>query len=99
MRGTSREDVDVRHRRHDFRDRFYLAGWLLEWVGRAFGVRGLTSTYEAFVESFVAWIGASSVMQILAPWFLMGVGAVLFAALRWPARKRSEEHTSELQSR
>jgi hypothetical protein len=62
-------------------------GWLLEWVGRAFGVRGLTSTYEAFVESFVAWIGASSVMQILAPWFLMGVGAVLFAALRWPARK------------
>jgi hypothetical protein len=26
------------------------AGWILEWIGRLLGVRGLTSSYEAFVE-------------------------------------------------
>ena len=28
-------------------------GWFLEWVGRALGVRGLTTTYDAFVGGFM----------------------------------------------
>jgi hypothetical protein len=29
------------------------AGWILEWIGRLLGARGLTSSYEAFVEGYV----------------------------------------------
>ena len=29
-------------------------GWLLEWIGRFIGTRGLSSSYDAFANSFVA---------------------------------------------
>ena len=32
------------------------AGWILEWIGRLLGVRGLTSSYEAFVEGYVGML-------------------------------------------
>ena len=57
-------------------------GWILEWVGRAFGVRGISSSYEAFVESFAASVGAGGLVRILAPWLLMGIGVLLFVVAR-----------------
>ena len=32
------------------------AGWILEWIGRLLGARGLTSSYEAFVEGYVGML-------------------------------------------
>jgi len=67
------------------------AGWILEWVGRLLGVRGLTSSYEVFVESSVgALMADGSLARILGPWFLMGIGLLLLAALYFPARQDPE---------
>jgi hypothetical protein len=59
-------------------------GWLLEWVARAIGVRGLTTTYNAFVEGFVITLMAEgSFMRIIGPWLLMGAGLLVLAMLRF----------------
>ena len=64
-------------------------GWLLEWVGRALGVRGLTTTYDAFVEGFVGELMAQgSVTRIFGPWLLMGTGLIVLAFLHLPDRKQ-----------
>jgi hypothetical protein len=66
------------------------AGWILEWIGRLLGVRGLTSSYEAFVEGYVGMLMTEgSLAKILGPWLLMGVGLILLAALYLPVRKES----------
>ena len=53
------------------------AGWILEWIGRLLGVRGLTSSYEAFVEGYVGMLMTEgSLAKILGPWLLMGVGLI-----------------------
>jgi ATP/ADP translocase len=62
-----------------------VVGWILAWVGRALGVRGIASSYEAFVES-CSWLTGA----ILGPWLLMGAGLLLFAAIHWPGRRPSE---------
>ena len=64
------------------------AGWILEWIGRLLGVRGLTSSYEAFVEGYVGMLMTEgSLAKILGPWLLMGVGLILLAAFYLPVRK------------
>jgi hypothetical protein len=64
-------------------------GWLLEWVGRALGVRGLTTTYDAFVGEYVtALIAEGSFARIIAPWLLMGIGLIVLAFLYLPDRQR-----------
>lgn len=64
------------------------AGWILEWIGRLLGARGLTSSYEAFVEGYVGTLMTDgSLAKILGPWLLMGVGLILLAVLYLPARK------------
>jgi hypothetical protein len=62
-------------------------GWLLEWIGRFIGTHGLSSSYDAFVNSFVATPLAEG--SIIGPWLLMGAGLILLAALRLPAHKKS----------
>ena len=58
-------------------------GWLLEWIGRFIGTRGLSSSYDAFANSFAATLLAEgSVVRIIGPWLLMGAGLILLAALR-----------------
>jgi len=58
-------------------------------VGRALGVRGLTTTYDAFVEGFVAELMAEgSFARIFGPWLLMGPGLIMLAFLHLPDRKR-----------
>ena len=58
------------------------AGWILEWIGRLLGARGLTSSYEAFVEGYVGMLMTDgSLAKILGPWLLMGVGLILLAVL------------------
>ena len=67
------------------------AGWILEWVGRLLGARGLTSSYEAFVEGPVgALMADGGFARILGPWLLMGIGLILLAVLYWPARQDPE---------
>ena len=66
------------------------AGWILEWIGRLLGARGLTSSYEAFVEGYVGMLMTDgSQAKILGPWLLMGVGLILLAVLYLPVRKES----------
>ena len=66
------------------------AGWILEWIGRLLGARGLTSSYEAFVEGYVGMLMMEgSLAKILGPWLLMGVGLILLAVLYLPVRKES----------
>ena len=66
------------------------AGWILEWIGRLLGVRGLTSSYEAFVEGYVGMLMTEgSLAKILGPWLLMGVGLMILAVLYLPARKEA----------
>ena len=61
------------------------AGWILEWIGRLLGMRGLTSSYEAFVEGYVGMLMTEgSLAKILGPWLLMGVGLILLAVLYLP---------------
>lgn len=65
-------------------------GWLLEWIGRFIGTRGLSSSYDAFVNSFVATpLAEGSIVRIIGPWLLVGAGLILLAALRLPAHKKS----------
>ena len=67
------------------------AGWILEWIGRLLGVRGLNSSYEAFVESHVGMLTTEGgLIKILGPWLLMGVGLILLAVLYLPVRKDPE---------
>lgn len=64
------------------------AGWIVEWTGRLFGVRGLTSSYEAFVQRHAEMLMAEGgIVRILGPWLLMGIGLVLLAVLYLPARQ------------
>jgi len=64
------------------------AGWILEWIGRLLGARGLTSSYDAFVEGYVGMLMTDgSLAKILGPWLLMGVGLILLAVLYLPVRK------------
>lgn len=66
------------------------AGWILEWIGRLLGARGLTSSYEAFVEGYVGTLMTDgSLAKILGPWLLMGVGLMILAVLYLPARKEA----------
>ena len=61
-------------------------GWILEWIGRLLGARGLTSSYEAFVEGYVGMLMTDgSLAKILGPWLLTGVGLILLAVLYSPA--------------
>ena len=65
------------------------AGWILEWIGRLLGARGLTSSYEAFVEGYVGMLMTDgSLAKILGPWLLMGVGLILLAVLCRPVKSR-----------
>jgi len=67
------------------------AGWILEWIGRLLGVRGLSSSYEAFVKSHVGMLTTEGgLIKILGPWLLMGVGLILLAVLYLPVRKDPE---------
>ncbi len=66
------------------------AGWILEWVGRLLGARGLTSSYEAFVEGSEALIADGGFVRILGPWLLMGLGLFLLAVLYLTARQDRE---------
>ncbi|HET9536265.1 MAG TPA: hypothetical protein VFP43_13120 [Mesorhizobium sp.] len=53
-------------------------GWLLEWIGRFIGTRGLSSSYDAFANSFVApLLAEGSIVRIIGPWILMGAGLTL----------------------
>jgi hypothetical protein len=64
-------------------------GWLMEWVGRALGVRGLTTTYDAFVGGYVTALAAEgSFTRIIGPWLLMGIGLIMLAFLHLPSRQR-----------
>lgn len=66
-------------------------GWIAEWTGRLSGARGLTSSYEAFVQAYAGMLMAEgSIARILGPWLLMGVGAVVLAMLYLPARDGSK---------
>jgi hypothetical protein len=54
----------------------------------AFGTRGITSSYDAFVESHAGMLMADgSLAKIFGPWVLMGIGLILLAVLYLPARK------------
>jgi len=67
------------------------AGWISEWVGRLLGIRGLTSSYDAFVESYVGMLMAEgSFTRILGPWLLMAIGLLLLAVLYWSPGKDSQ---------
>jgi hypothetical protein len=67
------------------------AGWILEWIGRLLGTRGLNSSYEVFVESYVpALMAEGSFPKILGPWLSMGAGLILLAVLYFPRRKDSK---------
>jgi len=67
------------------------AGWILELIGRLLGLRGMTSSYEAFVDSSVgALMADGSLARILAPWLLMGLGLILLAVLYLPIGQDSE---------
>lgn len=64
-------------------------GWLLEWVGRALDVRGLTTTYNAFVGEYVTvLITEGSFTRIIGPWLMMGGGLIVLAFLYLPDRKQ-----------
>ena len=64
------------------------AGWILEWIGRLVGTRGLNSSYEAFVEDYARMLMAEgSFAKIFGPWLLMGAGLILLAVLYIRGRK------------
>jgi hypothetical protein len=66
-------------------------GWIAEWVGRLFGVRGLTSSYETFVQSYAGMLmSEGSIARILGPWLLMGIGLVVLAMFYLSARDDSK---------
>jgi len=49
------------------------AGWILEWIGRLLGARGLTSSYEAFVEGYVGMLMTDgSLAKMLRPMVVDG---------------------------
>ena len=67
------------------------AGWIVEWVSRLLGARGLNSSYEAFVEGYAQVLMAEgSLAKMLGPWLSMGAGLILLAVLYLPGRKDSE---------
>jgi len=58
------------------------SGWISEWAGRLIGVRGVTSSYEAFVESYVGkYLADGGLVGIAGPWLLMATGLILFGIL------------------
>lgn len=58
-------------------------GWAAEWIGRAFGTRGLATTYDAFVGDFVTvLVTGGGIIRIVAPWILMGIGLLALAIVR-----------------
>jgi hypothetical protein len=64
-------------------------GWLLEWMGRALGVQGLTTSYDAFVDGFMAELMAKgSFTRIVGPWLFIGATLVALAFLHLPDPKR-----------
>jgi len=64
-------------------------GWSLEWIGRLAGRRGLSSSYDAFVDSFVSTLAAEgSFARIIGPWLLMGAGLTFLVALHLSTHKK-----------
>ena len=64
-------------------------GWLLEWIGRLFGTRGLSSGYDAFVNSNVATLLAEgSLVGIVGPWLLMALGLLILSIIHLPVAKK-----------
>ena len=64
---------------------------MVEQSRRLLGTRGLNSSYEVFVESYVpALMAEGSFPKILGPWLSMGAGLILLAVLYFPRRKDSK---------
>ena len=66
------------------------AGWISEWTGRLLGTRGVTSSYEAFVESHVGmYLAEGGFARIAGPWLLMAAGLILLFIL-WASPRKSQ---------
>ena len=67
--------------------------WLLRWAGYGLGLRDLSGSYNAIVESIAVMIvKEGSVAWIIGPWLLMSIGLIALIILRSRTTDKPAHH-------